>query len=49
MEKLYAGLDVHSDILYGTVLTEDGTIYAEKKFPNRNQALQTFFNGISSA
>lgn len=49
MEKLYAGLDVHSDILYGAVLTEDGTVYAEKKFPNRSLALQTFFSGISSA
>ena len=49
MEKLYAGLDIHSDILYGTVLTQDGTVYAEKKFPNRKKALQTFFNGISSA
>jgi transposase len=49
MEKLYAGLDVHSDILYGVVLTEGGTVYAEKKFPNKTLALQTFFNGISSA
>ena len=49
MEKLYAGLDIHSDILYGTVLTQDGTVYAEKKFPNRKKALQTFSNGISSA
>ena len=49
MEMLYAGLDVHRDSLYGTILDRQGGVVAQGGFPSRKEALQCFFAGIPSS
>jgi len=43
---LYAGLDVHKKHCFGTVLDEKGKKVKEAKFPNTQEGLKVFFNGL---
>ncbi len=49
MKELYAGLDVHAEELYGTILDRQGEIVAQGGIPNRKEAIQSFFAGIPSS
>ena len=42
-EKIYAGLDVHKDFTYATVLDEKGKEIGEGKFPTDKKGFETFF------
>ncbi len=49
MKEMYAGLDVHAEELYGTILDGQGEIVAQGGLPNRKEAIQSFFEGIPSS
>lgn len=49
MKNVYAGLDIHAEKLYGTVLDEQGKIVVEGGLPYTREAVQSFFSGIPSS
>ncbi|RMF89323.1 MAG: hypothetical protein D6733_06540, partial [Methanobacteriota archaeon] len=49
MEMLYAGLDVHRDSLYGTVLDRQGGLVVQGSIPFNKEAVRCFFAGIPSS
>jgi len=38
--KFYAGIDIHKESFFGTVLDESGTVIEQGNFPNTKEALQ---------
>lgn len=47
--NLYAGLDIHTEKLYGTVLDEQGKTIAQGSLNYTERAIQSFFAGIPSS
>ncbi|MBI5332730.1 MAG: IS110 family transposase [Candidatus Aenigmarchaeota archaeon] len=42
----YAGLDIHKDMFYGTILNEKDEVVVQGEFPNNTKALEKFFTGF---
>ena len=49
MKDLYAGFDLHTEKLYGTVLDKQGNTVIEGGIPYIREAVQSFFAGIPSS
>ena len=49
MKDLYAGIDIHAERLYATVLDESGEIELQGSLPFAKEAIQSYFAGIPSS
>jgi len=49
VKKWFAGLDIHMEKLYGTVLNKQGEIIVQGSLPNSKLGIQSFFAGLSSS
>jgi len=47
--NLYAGLDIHTEKLYGTVLDEQGETIVQGSLNHTKEAVQSFFAGMPSS
>ena len=49
MKDLYAGIDIHAEKLYATVLDKWGEIELQGSLPFTREAIQSYFTGIPSS
>mgnify|MGYP002154832442 CR=1 FL=1 len=49
VKEWFAGLDIHMEMLYGTVLNKQGEIIVQGSLPNSKLGIQSFFAGLSSS
>lgn len=47
--KYFAGIDIHKDSFYGTILDEQGKVINEGEFKPRKEAIEVFLSGIPSS
>ncbi len=47
--NLYAGLDIHTEKLYGTVVDKQGETIAQRSLPYTKEAIRSFFAGMPSS
>lgn len=49
MREYFAGIDLHKDMFYGTILDDQGKVVNEGEFKPRKEAIEVFLSGIPSS